>query len=119
MKEASDQLLACLTLVAPGGMTGEERAGWVMIARETLSGLPIDLMKRGCEAARVTCRFASEIVPCIHAHVGKEWERRKNVWADDSRARDLRNAPKLAPPEHVTADEAKQIIADTLRGFGA
>ena len=119
MKEASDQLLACLTLVAPGGMTGEERAGWVMIARETLSGLPIDLMKRGCEAARVTCRFASEIVPCIHAQVGKEWERRKKVQAEEKARAANRRAPRLTPPEHVTADEARQIIAETLRGMTA
>ena len=119
MKEASDQLLACLTLVAPGGMTGEERAAWVLIARETLTGIPSDLIVRGCAAAKLTCRFASEIVPCIHGLIGKEWERRKRFQAEDRARSANRDAPRLASPEHVTAEEARQIIAETLLGWSA
>ena len=85
----------------------------------TLSGIPADLLARGAKEARLTCRFASEIVPCIHAHVGKEWERRKRVQAEDKARSANRHAPKLTPPEHVTADEARQIIAETLRGWSA
>ena len=117
MGEASNLLLECLTQAAPSGLSGEERACWVMVARKTLSGLPIDLMERGCDVARLTCRFPSEIVPCIYAEIRKEWERRKKIQAEERARSANRHAPKLAAPEHVTADEARQIIAETLRGM--
>ena len=87
-------------------------------SRETLSGLPIDLMRRGCETARVTCRFASEIVPCIHAQVGKEWERRKRVQAEEKARAANPSPPQIATP-YVTFNDARQIIAETLRGWSA
>ncbi len=44
---------------------------------QTLSGIPGDLLERGCAEARRRCRFPSEIVPTIMATVGEQWEWRK------------------------------------------
>lgn len=99
-------------LVAPSGMNGEERAGWVAVARQSLSGIPADLLKQGCAKARLTCRFASEIVPAIHSEVGKEWERRKKRAAEDEAAYRNRHAPRLEQhePELVDPAEVRNLI---------
>jgi hypothetical protein len=41
--------MACLTLVAPSGMTAEDRQAWVAVAKATLTGIPADLLARGCK----------------------------------------------------------------------
>lgn len=64
-KEAGAELMACLTLVAPVSMTAEDRAAWVAVAMQTLSGLTSSQLRKGCQQARETCRFPSEIVPTV------------------------------------------------------
>jgi hypothetical protein len=109
-KAGNSELLACLILVAPSGLTAEDRSGWLRAAKMTLTGIPADLLKRGCEKARLTCRFASEIVPCIHAEIGKEWDRRKRVLAEERALWENRNAPRLAEPEVVDPAEIRKLI---------
>lgn len=109
-KAGTAELLACLTLVAPSGMTAEDRNAWVQVARETLKGIPGDLLQRGCRAARERCRFASEIVPTIFEVVGKTWEGRLQADAN-RRQRELnRNALPQPKPEYVTAAEVRKLI---------
>jgi hypothetical protein len=114
---ASD-LLSCLMLVAPSGMAESDRANWLSAARMTLSGIPADLLARGCKIARETCRFPSEIVPSIMTDAKPSWERRKRALAEELALQANRDAPRLAKPDYVTADEAKSIIEETLAGFG-
>ena len=114
-QEGNTELLACLILVAPSGMTEDDRAAWLKAARMTLSGIPADLLKLGAKHARETCRFASEIVPAIIAVTKEIWAKRRRL-AQGQRPTD---APKLAPPNYVSAEEARQIIAETLRGMTA
>lgn len=104
------ELMACLTLVAPTGMSAEDRDAWVQVARATLSGMPGDLLAVGCKAARQKCRFASEIVPTILETVQTSWDRRKRFLEQERAAFVNRHAPRLEKPEYVAADEVAKLI---------
>lgn len=109
------ELLACLVLVAPSGMTADDRHAWIKVARETLKGIPEDLLQRGCKKARTTCTFASEIVPTIFKEVGATWERRKRQAAEDEAAR---NTPSLPRPTYdpIPREETQRIIREAMGG---
>jgi len=100
--------MACLTLVAPSGMTAEDRQAWVAVAKATLTGIPADLLARGCKKARETCRFASEIVPTILAETKSTWDWRLKMEAQDRALRE--NAPRLEKPEYIAAEEVRKLI---------
>lgn len=113
--------MACLTLVAPSGMSAEDRHAWVAVARQTLSGIPADLLKWGCAEARAKCRFASEIVPLILETVTISWERRQQAVEYARRAVENAGKPKLGAPklpnrhvmdrrgEAMTAEETEEL----------
>lgn len=106
------QLGACLTLVSPSGLSADDRKEWLAVAMQTLSGIPADLLERGCEAARRKCRFPSEIVPTIMESVGKAWDGRK---ADAARKAQLGpEAALLPPPEYVDP----KLVRDLIRSMG-
>ena len=100
-------------LVAPSGMTESDRANWLSAARMTLSGIPADLLARGCKIARETCRFPSEIVPAIMTDAKPSWTRRKRALAEELEA----ITPRLASPDYVTLYEAKSIIVVTMANW--
>jgi hypothetical protein len=106
-KAGTGELMACLTLVAPSGMTAEDRNAWVQVARATLSGIPADLLARGCEKARRTCKFASEIVPTILGEVEDTWRWRKRRAEELARS----ETPRLPEPEYVAAEELRKLAA--------
>lgn len=62
-----NELAACLTLVAPVGMSEEARRDWFAVAWKTVGHLPPDLLSMGCEAARKSCDHPAKIVPAIIA----------------------------------------------------
>lgn len=102
--------MACLTLVAPSGMSAEDRDAWVKVARATLSGMPADLLATGCKKAREKCRFASEIVPTIMETVEVLWKARKRQLHEAQWAH-LKHTPSLEkPPEYVAAGEISKLI---------
>lgn len=103
--------MACLTLVAPSGMTAEDRNAWVQVARATLSGMPADLLAVGCKAARQKCRFASEIVPTIMDTVKGSWDRRKRFLEEERQAYANRHAPRLERPEYVDPKAIRELLA--------
>jgi hypothetical protein len=111
-KSGTAELMACLTLVAPSGMSTEDRQAWVAVAKQTLSGIPGDLLQFGCKKARETCRFASEIVPTIMAEVGDIWERRKRTLATLKIQWDQRNMPRLTHEEleYVGAEQMRELL---------
>lgn len=103
------ELSACLMLVVPSGMTKDERGQWLQAARIALTGIPADLLKDGCAAARLKCRFPSEIVPAIYAAIGDRWEKRKR----DARPVEVfEPAGLLEKPDYVTPAEAAAILAE-------
>jgi len=106
--------MACLTLVAPSGMTAEDRTAWVAVAKQTLTGIPGDLLARGCRKARETCRFASEIVPTIVEEVKGDWEWRRQRLSEEMRAFENRNAPRLEKrgPEAVPHEVTQRILQE-------
>lgn len=104
------ELLACLTLVAPSGMTAEDRKAWVSVARATLSGIPADLLQRGCRKARETCRFASEIVPVIVETTRAEWDWRKHAAAEQARDQLARIPPPVREP--IPREETQRILRE-------
>jgi hypothetical protein len=72
-----DELTACLALVVPSGMEESARREWLLVAWKTLSHLPTDLLKRGCDRARKTADHPSKIVPAILREVQDDLERRR------------------------------------------
>jgi hypothetical protein len=105
--------MACLTLVAPSGMTAEDRQAWVAVAKATLTGIPADLLARGCKKARETCKFASEIVPTIMEEVGATWRWRKRRVAEDAMPVSLPRPEPQAIPREVT----QQILREVREGL--
>lgn len=66
---ATSELLACLLLVAPSNLSAEDRAAWIAVARQTVAGMPADQFHAGCQRARESCRFPSEIIPTIFGNL--------------------------------------------------
>lgn len=60
-----EHLLGCLTLVVPSTMTPDDRALWISVAWQTVANMSRAEFLDGCQRARETCRFPSEIVPTI------------------------------------------------------
>jgi len=110
--EGRAELGACLTLAAPSGLTEADRREWIAVAMTTLSGIPSDLLKRGCEAARKTARFPSEIVPTIMATVGTEWDRRKLHLRQRADQRERMSLPAPLKPDRVDPAEVAKILAE-------
>ena len=97
--EFRNELTACLTLVAPSGMSEDDRREWLRVAWGALSHLPADLIGRGCRVARQKCDHPAKIVPTIMAEVKEEWERRRRNRSEDAeRSARLRLPP---PKRHV------------------
>ena len=116
------QLLACLTLVAPSGLTAADRNEWVRVAKETLTGIPGDLLSWGCQQARETCRFPSEIVPAVTAASKDEWSRRIRALERAEEAYANRNTPRIAPPaptEYITPAEFREMMKTIMPGNAA
>lgn len=84
---------------------------------QTLSGIPADLLKLGCDQARKHCKWPNEIVPTIMQTVEAEWERRK-TYAENMRLKaefERRAAmPKIEAPREprVTPDQMTKILAE-------
>jgi hypothetical protein len=100
-----NELTACLTLVAPVGMTEEAKRDWLAVAWGTLSHLPSDLLSRGCKVARETCDHPSKIVPAIFAETEQGMK-----WRLESLACDSREQPRLPKPDYVKPEEATEIL---------
>lgn len=96
-------------------MTERDRSEWLRVARQTLSGIPADLLERGCAKARLTCRFPSEIVPTIVAATKDDWDWRKRQAAKQN------VVPRLAAPEPDCVDpgEVAKLLADLERKLAA
>jgi hypothetical protein len=103
-----NELTACLTLVAPAGMTEEARRDWFAVAWATLKHLPPDILAIGCKKARETCDHPSKVVPTILAETKEMLGWRRDVVTGESRPLQL---PK---PNYCSAQEA----ADILKQYG-
>jgi hypothetical protein len=101
-----NELAACLTLVAPVGMTEEAKRDWLAVAWATIGHLPADLLSLGCKQARQTCDHPSKIVPAIIAATEQSLHWRASL---PSAATD---APRLPKPDYVKPEEAAEILKE-------
>ena len=118
-KAGNIELMACLTLVAPGGMSTEDRGAWAAVARQALTGIPADLLAKGCKAAMLRCKFPSEVVPAIMDEVASEWRARRRAVEYADAAERNRNTPLLEAPEYITIDEFREALKGILPGNAA
>jgi hypothetical protein len=95
-------------------LTAGDRNEWVRVAKETLTGIPGDLLQWGCQKARETCRFPSEVVPTIMAEVKDEWDRRRRALDHAIAAEHNRHAPRIehkrAEPNYITPEEFREAL---------
>jgi hypothetical protein len=75
--EFANELAPCLALASGIGMSKEDQRVWLNAAYRALDGIPIALLKRGCDAAMKTADHPSKIVPAITAEVQDDWKWRK------------------------------------------
>jgi hypothetical protein len=115
LKQGKSELGACLTLVSPSGLNSDDRKEWLAVAMQTLSGIPADLLARGCAKVRRTCRFPSEIVPTILDEVGDTWRwRQRSLEEAEARAAAMNRLPE-PEPEYVRAEEIQKLISELSR----
>ena len=102
------ELGACLALVCPSGMQEGNRVEWLKVAHHTLADLPADLLARGCEHARRTCQFPSQIVPCIIEEVGLAMSLRKDRVRVEPQS--FIPPPRLPTPKYVDPAEVRKLL---------
>jgi hypothetical protein len=118
---------ACFNLVVPTGMTEKEREQWWISAKAALSGIPADLLERGCNHAMRVADHPSKIVKAINDEVGELWDARKSharkVQAHLDR---LANPPAPEPlmiTDQVDPELFREFVAaftgGNMREFGA
>jgi hypothetical protein len=100
-----NELTACLALVAPVGMTEENRRDWLAVAWGTLKHLPADILTAGCQAAREKCDHPSKIVPTIIAETKERMSWRQPTVYEQPQL----TGPK---PQYVTAAQAASILKE-------
>lgn len=108
--EFRDALGACLALVAPVGMTEDDRAQWFRAAWETLDGIPADLLAQGCAVARKWADHHAKIVPAILREIEDIWQRRKAMRSDVLAAIAKMDQPPLAKEDRCTPEQVREII---------
>ena len=109
------ELASCLTLVAPSGMSADDRTEWLKVARMTVGDIPADPFRWACKEARKTCKFASEIVPAIVKAAAERthWLRLSARYASEDLERI--NQVALPEPEYVKPEELAALRASLER----
>jgi hypothetical protein len=110
--DARMHLVPTLALVAPSGMGEAEQATWLAAAMGTLSGIPADLLERGCKAARLKVDHPAKIVPAINAEISAEWDRRRAELSAVGKVAALLAAPGVGASDYVTPEQAAAIRAE-------
>lgn len=77
-----NELVACLALVAPVGMTEEAKRDWLKVAWATLKHLPADILASGCRIAREKCDHPAKVVPAILEATAQAMRWRRDAVAD-------------------------------------
>lgn len=119
LKPADDRefitiLTPCLQLVAPVGMSEDDRDTWFEAARLALIDVPVDLLQRGAKHAMLHADHPSKIVPLIAREAAAGLASRRSasaIWEGAD------NSPLALPApgaERPTADE----LASICKQFG-
>lgn len=110
-----NHLTACLVLVAPTGMTKEDRNEWLRVAWGTLKLVPADMLARGCDVARRTCDHPSKIVACIMREIETSLaQRRRDLFRIKDMLANVKNEQSEAPPAdgYCTPEQVAAIKAE-------
>lgn len=109
-KTGTAELVACLALVAPTGMREEERQQWLAVARQTLKGMPEDLLRLGAQHARENATHPAQVVAMIVRHVKGYWDDRKRTLGQLHREQQ----ELLPPPKHeaVPREVTRRILQE-------
>lgn len=102
-------LTPCLQLVAPVGMTEDDRDTWFEAARLALIDVPADLLAQGAKHAMIHADHPSKIVPLIAREAAKALASRRSasaIWAGADNAPTALPAPGAEKP---TRDEVTEI----------
>lgn len=112
MSVALNLLGSCLALVAPVGMTPEERDEWLGVAYVTVRdlGVPEDLLERGCAAARLKADHHSKIIPAINKEIAESLAYRKRRRANADQDFLELSAPKEEAFERCPGHVATAIV---------
>jgi hypothetical protein len=98
----------CLTLVAPSGMSRDDRRGWAHAAHQAIGDVPADMLKRAAKEAMRTADHPSKIVPAINRVIAAEREAER--LRDITTIRPVAFIPdKRAPVPH---EETQAILRD-------
>jgi hypothetical protein len=102
-----NELTACLALVAPVGMTEENRRDWLAVAWQTLKDIPPDILAAGAKKARLRCDHPSKIVPAIVEETAEamRWRREGNRYSYTA-------LPAPAPQPYCSPEDAARILAE-------
>jgi len=114
--EVVQELTPCLALVAPVGMTVDDRRAWFAAAIVALKGVPIALVKRGAEEALRTADHPSKIVSTILRTIADDWAWRKR----NARPAEIHGTPAtalIADESRYTLDEVRA-LPKAVRGLG-
>lgn len=109
-RDAMVELAACLTLVAPSGMSADDRTEWLKVARATIGDVSQGAMKAACATARESVRRVSDLVPTIIEEAKAEEQRLRN------RADALRWQMQYEPAPTIEApnDDGPVTVAELL-----
>jgi hypothetical protein len=110
-------LTACLALVKPAGMSGEDAQSWLRVAAKELAHLPSDLLADGCAQARRTCTHHGQIVPTIIKATDEMMALRREMVRRAERKPE-RTVEELFPPwkpEPGELEAIKREVAEKLR----
>lgn len=115
LRPASDdeflrELTGCLILVAPSGMSDDDRTEWLIAARATLQDIPADLLARGASVARKYCDHPSKIVATIIREAEGPWAARRRAHLPDAQPT-YREAPRQIM-EVITPAQIEEVKAE-------
>jgi hypothetical protein len=105
-------LAPVLTLVAPSGMSEDDREEWFAAAADALRGIPGDLLYRGLRVARASVDHPAKVVPMIISTISAAWTRRRADRASIGWLLARMNKPVQKPVQVCTPEEARAILAE-------
>lgn len=109
--QIASELLRCLTLVAPTGMTQADREEWLMVALPEVAGIPASVFEDACQNARRTCDHPAKIIAAIIGHKPPHYRSTSFMQSRLSQARAKLaniNAPRLEASK-VDEDERRKL----------
>lgn len=95
-KTAMAELAACLTLVAPSGMSADDRTEWLKVAHSTIGAYPVGALHKACRDVRRQCKRVCDIVPLVIEMANAEARELRSQLVSAKWARD--NPPRVMLP---------------------